>query len=276
MEKKNLVLSAATNYTSKDLKIFVKSLRKYYNDRVIMVISNNDHDLIKYLEKFSIEIYFLNEIEENLIKKNPKEISQLRYSIFYKILKNNFDNINKVLICDCRDIFFQGNCFDASKIYNLNFFLEEEIINNCARNSKWLIRTVGRNKFNFLKNNFISCSGTTLGFCKEMLFYLQKMCDIIIKYPYKRPFLHKIVGKQIKSGYDQGLHNYVIYNYFSNKAKFHRNQDSFICTTAWMTKFNFDKYNFLCNSNNEKYSLVHQYDKFKDVFYKTIDKIENY
>ena len=39
--KYNLILSAAVGYKWNDLKIFVKSLRKISNDRVIFIVDNN-------------------------------------------------------------------------------------------------------------------------------------------------------------------------------------------------------------------------------------------
>ena len=82
-------------------------------------------------------------------------------------------------------------------------------------------------------------------------------------YPYKRPLRHLIIFKKIEP-YDQGIHNYLIYNNYFKNMQLHKNGFSKICTTAYMKKFSFNKKGQLRNKKNKIYSLIHQYDRSFD------------
>lgn len=276
----NLVLACAYNYKWDQLKIFIKTLRKFYSEEIIIASNSVDNFLKNKFKKYNITNFIFDfkkyQTPHEGMREKPSDICQLRYSIFFDIL-NNISKLNKpdqVLLCDCRDIFFQDDPFKYNYGSKLNFFLEENIIENDARNKKWLIRTVGNFFYNKIKNNLISCSGTTLGNYENILLYTKKMKNYLLKYPFKKPLRHLIINKKI-DGYDQGLHNFIIYNNLLSDFRLHENQNSNICTTAWMKEFNFDKNNYLLNKKNEKYSTIHQYDRCNGVFDATIKKIIN-
>ena len=66
---KNLILTAAIGIHPAQSELFIKSLRKYYNDEVYFLVGKNDDDLKKILTHFSkLKKYIKEEI--NLIKKN--------------------------------------------------------------------------------------------------------------------------------------------------------------------------------------------------------------
>ena len=46
---------------------------------------------------------------------------------------------------------------------------------NDPRNVRWLKRTVGQQVFEKIKDNLISCSGTTLGNFEEIMNYIKLM-----------------------------------------------------------------------------------------------------
>jgi len=274
----NLILSAALNYKWNDLKIFVKSLRKFSNDRVILIVKDYlDQETKNRLKEYNIETKSFDEeyLKKNFQIKNIKyDIAQRRYSIYYSILTKLKKKPKKILLSDCRDVVFQSNIFLIKFKYPLNFFLEEEKILNDNRNSRWLLRTVGNENFNKIKNNFISCSGTTLGNFNEIINYSKLMKKYIELFPYKKPFRHKIILKKMDTGYDQGIHNYLIHNEFFKKKKFHDNLSGNICTTAYMKKFRFNKKNQLINRRNKVFSIIHQYDRCINKNGKMIFKFE--
>ena len=55
---------------------------------------------------------------------------------------------------------------------------------NDPRNVRWLKRTVGQQVFEKIKDNLISCSGTTLGNFDEIMNYI-KLMKKIFTFPYK-------------------------------------------------------------------------------------------
>lgn len=258
--KFNLILSAAIGYHWNDLKIFVKSLRKFSKDRVIFIVDNNlDKITKKKLNENKIECFNFKKVLNYEI--NNQEIAQKRYTLYEYILRNLKEKPKNILLSDSRDVVFQSSIFNNKFKQPLNFFFESEKIQNDPRNSRWLIRTVGIEEFNKIKKKYISCSGTTLGDYKEILEYTVLMKKYLNLYPYKRPLRHIISFKKKDTGFDQGIHNFLIHNNFFEKKQIHKNGYSKICTTAYMKKFKFNNKQELINKNGQVYSIIHQYDR---------------
>ena len=161
--KKNLILTAALGYNFKQVELFIKSLRKFYNDKVIFLIKEDDNELENKLRKYNCETI--------KVKTNKKEIQFKRYKIFLNYLKDK--DFNQILLCDSRDIYFQSNPFNFNYKGQINFFLEDELIKNCPYNSNWIIRTFGKKEFQKILNKTILCSGTVLGQSYKILEYLE-------------------------------------------------------------------------------------------------------
>ena len=84
----NLVLAAAIGYKFEQIEFFVKSLRKFYNNKIVFLISEKDKELKSKLIEFNCETV--------ITKINKKEIQFKRYSIFFEYLKNKkFENSEK-------------------------------------------------------------------------------------------------------------------------------------------------------------------------------------
>ena len=77
INKNNLILSAAIGYQWKDLKIFIKSLRKVSRDRVIFIVDDNlDKKTKDKLNFYDIETHHY--LKNNLINKNNyKNLKQI-------------------------------------------------------------------------------------------------------------------------------------------------------------------------------------------------------
>ena len=191
------------------------------------------------------------------LSKNESELILLA-----KLLSNRKSEKkpHKILLTDSRDVVFQSNIFDHSFKRPLNFFLESEKIMNDPRNVRWLKRTVGQQIFEKIKDNLISCSGTTLGNFDEIMNYIKLMKKNLYLFPYKRPLRHIISLKKVEP-YDQGIHNYLIYSNFFKDVECHKNNVSKICTTAYMKNFRFNKEGQLLNDQDDIYSVIHQYDR---------------
>ena len=110
--KKNLILTAALGYNFKQVELFIKSLRKFYNDKVIFLIKEDDNELENKLRKYNCETI--------KVKTNKKEIQFKRYKIFLNYLKIKisikffyvivgiyiFNQILLILIIRVKSIFF--------------------------------------------------------------------------------------------------------------------------------------------------------------------------
>ena len=139
----NLILSTAAGYNWGQLEIFVKSLRKIFREKVILVLNNPNTDLVNKLKDFNID--FLD------TKIVPSDSYQSRYQHYYNYLKNN-NIFEQVLLTDSRDVFFQDNPFNFFYKKNLNFFLEDDYIKNSSVNIKWIKRTTGKSILEKIKD----------------------------------------------------------------------------------------------------------------------------
>ena len=96
---KNLILTAAIGIDPVQSKLFIKSLRKYYNDEGYFLVGKNDDDLKKILT--------LNQCKYIEVNVHRFDIQIKRYNYWLKILREG--KYKQVLFCDCRYIYFQSN-----------------------------------------------------------------------------------------------------------------------------------------------------------------------
>ena len=115
---KNLVLSAAVGYSFKQIELFTKSLRKFYDDDIYFIVDGKDESLINQIHKYNGKV-----IKTSI---NKKEIQFKRYKIYLQFLKR--EKYNNILLCDSRDIYFQKNPFEYNYYSSINFFLEDFLI----------------------------------------------------------------------------------------------------------------------------------------------------
>ena len=87
----NLVLAAAIGYKFEQIEFFVKSLRKFYNDKIVFLINDKDKDLKNKLVKFDCKTLITKinkkEIQFNLESHLLVELHELEAYGFPKILK---------------------------------------------------------------------------------------------------------------------------------------------------------------------------------------------
>ena len=101
----------AIGYQWKDLKIFIKSLRKVSRDRVIFIVDENlDKKTKDKLNFYDIEThhYLKNNLTNKNNYKNLKQIiAQKRYEMYEIVLNNLKNKPKKILLTDSRDVVFQ-------------------------------------------------------------------------------------------------------------------------------------------------------------------------
>ena len=263
--KKNLVIAAAVGLQVGQITLFIKSLRKYYNDDVCFVIGQNDYDLEKELEKNQVII-----VKTKIYKKS---IQFKRYEIFLKFLENK--DYKNILCCDSRDIYFQSNPFDFSYKGEINFFLEDKKIKDCPYNSNWILKTYGKKIYDNINHKTILCSGTVLGSYKKIKEYLHLIKNNILDYKYKRRLKYSLTFRIDPEGRgcDQGHANYLVHKDLIKNIHFYSNRSGPFATVFYLKKIAFNKEYQLVNSLNEPYTVVHQYDKRWDEFKNSVNEI---
>ncbi len=253
MKNKNLIIGAATGYQKKELYFFIKSLRKVYFDKVILIMNKNITEETKnYLNLNKIDIFFT--------KYKSKTIFKDRYSLYFEIIKNQL-NIENIMLTDTADVIFFDDPFNNKLFSEINFFLEDKTIAECETNTRWIKRLYGNNVLNKINKNRISCSGITLGNRENILYYCNLMVNEIKNFKYRsiNPFS---TGK----GSDQGNHNKLIHSSGYNTAKKFYNEDCFVVNVSNSDPkiVEYRDNNFYIN--RRKISVLHQYNSHEMIF----------
>ena len=251
---KNLVITPAVGLEFNPVEFFIKSLRKYYQDDIYFIVGPKDLDLKRKLKFYNCKYYEVN--------VHKFDVQLKRYKYFLNILRKN-NNYNKVLFCDCRDIYFQSNPFDYQYKGLINFFLEDNPINQCPVNSKWIIKTLGEKIYKEMANNMTCCSGTILGSVDSMIQLSDLMNAMSVKYPFKKSLKYLLTFRRDKEGRgcDQAYINYLIHKKHFKNSFLYTNHGGPIATVFYLRQIKFNEKYQLINGFGKPYAIVHQYDK---------------
>ena len=275
----NLIVTAALGYNWSHVNNLVKSFRKYSTETVVIITDNKSKNFKHEAKKNNVELFYADLNKYKFVNKfnalfpffHKYEFSQIRYAIYKEVLFK-FPKMQKIIICDSRDVLFQNDPFKKNYKKNLMFFLEEQKIQNDKRNSLWLKNTVGIKEYEKIKNNLISCCGVVLGNYDEINYYISLMSEYLYKKPFQRSLGHILTFKPIKP-YDQGIHNFLIYNNFFLNCEIINNQNGLVANISYMTNFKKNKFDKMINQLGEEYDIIHGYDRKIDFFYNQIKKI---
>ena len=264
--EKNLIISAACGFGIQQLELFIRSLRKHYNEDICFIIGENDYEIEKELKKYGCIC----------IKKkvDKRDIQLKRYAYFLDFI--NSKNYKRILFCDSRDIYFQANPFSYEYKGSINFFLEDKKIVDCPFNSEWMIGTYGRDVYKKLSNNIISCGGTILGNQKSIEEFLRLMIQETNTYKFKKRLKYLLTFRRDPKarGSDQSHGNFIAHNKLIKNTFFYSNESGPVATIYYLKKINFDKNLQLLNSNNQPYAIVHQYDKRWDIMKESVSHLK--
>ena len=275
----NLIITAALGYDWSHVNNLVKSYRQCSLEKIVIITDNKSMDFKDEAKKNNVELFYANLNQYKYINRfnalipffQKNEFSQIRYAIYKEVL-SKFPTIENFIICDSRDVFFQNNPFKKSYKKDLIFFLEEQKIKNDKRNSLWLKNTVGIKEFEKIKDNLISCCGVVIGNYDGIRNYVSLMSEYLYKKPFQRSWKHKLIFRPIKP-YDQGIHNFLIYNNFFSNYEIVKNQNGLVANISYMSNFKKNKFGKMINDLGEEYDIVHGYDRKIDFFYNQIKKL---
>jgi|LakMenEpi03Aug12_release.lakeMendotaPanAssembly.Ray.scaffolds.fasta_scaffold347427_1 hypothetical protein len=254
---KNLVIGAIYGYSLNDIEFFLKSLRKYYNEDIVLILSGKDYIKLKNnLENYNCHFAIDN--------RSPLNGFINRYFVYKKIL-SSFKEKKLVLLTDTRDVFFQNNPFykvNKNKIY---IGCEYKNYKECKINKKWLINFYNHLEYKKLKNHKILCSGVMLGNTNLLL--------KIIKY---LMIEHKKIIKKNKfsitfpRGMDNTSVNIVVRKLLLTNKNIYlceNKKNSFIGTYATTPlKSIIIKNKNIVNVKSKKINIIHQYDRHPSLF----------
>lgn len=221
---KALIISFAINYNIYDLLMFVTSMRRYYDDDALLFVSEtNNSQFYQFLSHYKIDYvnltneypyYSLNNskypINESEIHIPRKQIvlnkwAVIRLFITNKWLKIYGGNYSHFLLCDSRDIIYQGNPFNWNIGNGLYF--TENTRGYRIKDSNWNIYHFLNFKYGYKYiDNIILCGGVIYSNYEGIIWWYNKVSEFMEN--------NVIVS-------DQNNFNYIFYHLNQNEIDNH-------------------------------------------------------
>ena len=254
---KNLIITILTRFKWKKILPFLKSLIKtnLQNCDVIIFVKEVKISIIKNLKSFGINIHEISDKFENI------PIYNYRWKVYNEFLKKNRKKYNFVLSVDLKDTIIQNDIFEVYKDYKhlLGFSLEDAPLWYGFHGPR-ILEIFGQKLYQKLKDEKIINAGTVWGTEDEFFKFSQILWKNLLIYPQAE---------------DQTMLNYLYYHkqFFKNVTIFSDNCGPVI--TIGLTKRNYinlDSENNILNSGNQIASIIHQYDRHKDIQVKIKEK----
>jgi hypothetical protein len=243
--KKELVLGTTYGYGVENIKTFAESLRKHFQGDVCFIV-HRDIDTVteEYLKKYNIDTF------KFYVEPPGKRLQCLRYELYSEIIKSNYPEAKKVFLTDVRDVYFQASPFFFSFKEKLCFFREPVLIKNCGCNGPWMQKFA--KSYEEICNNYVICSGTTLGTREGILDYCEKMKNEIT--------VLAAFGSE-----DQAIHMRLIYTGAFDSFECHHSQEHAVTTCAHHGNLLFNRKIQVVNKNGTPTPVIHQYQRMEQL-----------
>lgn len=175
-----------------DLKLFLGTARKYYNDDIVIALEADTvtEEVMAILSHYRAVVYLL---PKELCSKATRSIfcgsedervpaSVFRY-FFYEKWAAEYSELSLVMISDFRDVFFQGNPFtyrldEWFPEYQLAVFQESHpnmVLNRCRFNRVIMTECYGEESLRTYGNRIIISSGALMGTRDALLVWSHHM-----------------------------------------------------------------------------------------------------
>lgn len=192
--KPNLILAFFTGYKFSIIEPFVASCLRCVPDAEIVFITDDKTETFELLcERRNIKTIHIDTFE-----KFGYHMLSERFFMYKKFLEYNYKSYSNILICDVRDVFFQGNPFAVERDSEVTFAAEDDVLQNSHINGIWIREFFGADVYEEIRMNAISCAGTTMGTAQGMMEYINDMC-----------YQLKANNHDITRPFDQGIHNFL-------------------------------------------------------------------
>ena len=252
-----MIVSTLTRFKWKKILPFIKSLVKanLQNYDAIIFVKEVNYSIIKNLKSFGINVHEIKEKFENI------PIFNYRWKVYNDFLRNNRGKYKLVLSVDLKDTIIQRDIFSLYKDneHFLGFSLEDVPLKNGISGYR-ILELFGAKIHEIIKNEKMINAGTVWGTEKEFFKFSQILWRKLLIFP---------------KADDQSEVNYLYYHekMFKNITIFSDNYGPVI--TIGVTKrdnINIDSDINILNSRNQIASIVHQYDRHKDIQLKIKEK----
>jgi hypothetical protein len=256
-DARRLVLGAAIGFDVGQVRVFVESLRASgYGGDVMMLIRWPGLRVGRYLKSRGADV-----IRVFQTRSFSRSVHARRYAIYLDYLKLRAGHYDQVMMSDVRDVVFQGNPFAGIDSPKCHFYLEgtARTIGTDPTNSRWVKGCFTAAEAGALAPHRISCSGITIGGMAEITAYLEHMVAKIAAMPLR---IYRTIGH----GYDQAIHNYLVYLDPDIHGIVEEN-NGHIATMALEPRefYRLDDAARIHGPDGRLYPICHQYDRFPDI-----------
>ena len=292
MVQNSVILGAATGYTPEKVLIFLNSICKVnYTGTVTLLLnsdqfeeyqsffSNMNYPFKLEFLKTSIGIFssskkihkhlkkLIKYLSSYIVAKEPKLKKDFidylafphvsRFFEYHEYLKNN--QFTHVMLTDTRDVIIQENPFSAS-VQGLFLGMEDHhtSIGHDSFHIKWISDVYGKQYLESIADQQISCAGVTFGDYGSVMNYLEVMIHEFMSLPYYM---------MVRSNYDQGIHNKLLYCNAFKHPILCQPLESPILTVGILdnNEIKMDNLGHILNKDGSIPMVVHQYDRHKNL-----------
>jgi hypothetical protein len=249
---RNLIMGAVWDTPLEHIETFVHSARRnYYSGDLALFVDGMPPLEMRALREMGVLVVQAPAFDRSKVSGNG-----MRYK-FYLDFLNMQPFYKSVMLTDVRDVVIQRDPFTWDGLGCsdcLHVFLEEgKRIEECPWNSGWVEVIYGKEAFDAIKHNSISCSGVTLGTFKTIYDYVVLMVT-------------QLNATTVKlGGIDQGVHNYLLWNdLLPQPVAVHDNGHGAVLTMGYMGGEYLQTHmlnGVLLNKNFEPVPVVHQFDR---------------
>lgn len=250
----NLILGLAAGYHFGDLAPFVLSWKAVAPKARLVLFTSPTTRHTTQLRDLGVEVVpFERPAEFENVPYNG-----YRYRLYREYLRTHDESFERILLTDVRDVLFQSDPFAFAWSPGINATLEAPgmTIGRCPHNSHWVENHLGPQALDFLRDEPISCSGTTVADQETLLEYLDAMIEQSTGFS---------PGNNM-AGFDQAIHNILIRKEFDSKTTFHDNAGPILTLGYHPGEPECDASGLVLNASGKPAVIVHQYDRKPKLF----------
>ncbi|MGH8093194.1 MAG: hypothetical protein ACREIF_06965 [Chthoniobacterales bacterium] len=294
--RRNLILTTVHRIAFPKISPFFRSLQETgFKGDLVVFGSGLDHETIGQIQRAGarfVPFHFYGKHVHNraawpwalwrrvfasALPAKPKELlAHAVFHLFYRrhllyldFIRKHAREYDKVLLTDCRDVFFQADPFAWEQAPGLHVFLEDESnkLGTCTHHIRWLTSLFGPEVLDKWKEEIVSCAGTVFGDIPATLDYLARMVSQTMKVKTLR-----------ESDGDQGIHNYLIRVGALPKVTIHDNRYLPVMTLGLVPadRLWLDDEGQVLDQAGIIVPVLHQYDRFpslREKLLKTIHEV---
>jgi hypothetical protein len=265
-QQPDLILGTVENYDFYEFRRFLISLRKTsFRGHVCLFVGPGiRRATIGKIQRYGVELIPYRRAFPFVADPHPDSpgwlpqpihIYNYRHFLYYDYLLKHGFRFRNVLITDVKDVVFQRDPFDFAVGDRIHVAMENPDIpvGACPWTSQWILAGYSPEVLERLKDDELSCAGTTLAPVPLMLRYLELM-------------LAEIAG--MKDAYecaDQAAHNLLLHEGKLEPVNRLRNFEGPVLTAGTEPRYELNDEGKLVNRDGSVIAVVHQYDRHPEL-----------